>query len=104
MEMLGFVSCKADPDIWCRPATKQNEQTYYKYVLLYIDDCLVISAKPESIFRQEIGKIFQLKEELIGIESSDQKFLVWQRGGESSRKLLAFSVTYGIYLKLILFA
>ncbi len=65
MDILGFVSCKADFDVWCRLVTKSNEQTYYEYVLLYVENCLVILEKPELILRQEIWKHFQLKEELI---------------------------------------
>ena len=66
MDTIGFKSCKADQDIWRRLATKSNGQTYYEYVLLYVDDCLVISEKPELILREEIGKHFQLKEESSG--------------------------------------
>ena len=64
--MLGFESCLADPDIWRREATKPNGQEYYQYVLLYVDNCLVISHKPEAILHKEIGKHFKLKEESIG--------------------------------------
>ena len=33
----------------------------YEYVLLYTDDCLVVSYNAESIPKKEIGKYFQLK-------------------------------------------
>ena len=46
MDFLGFVSCRGDPDVWRRAATKQNEEKYYECVLLYVDDCLVVSHKP----------------------------------------------------------
>jgi hypothetical protein len=39
---------------------------YWEYVLLYVDDALVISHRGEHILRQEIGKYFELKEESIG--------------------------------------
>ncbi len=58
IKTIRFKSCKADPDIWHIPATKSNGQTYYEYVLLYVDNCLVISEKPKSILRQEIWKHF----------------------------------------------
>ena len=47
--------------------SKQKDGTScYKYVLLYTDDCLVISDNAKAILRKEIGKSFMLKEKLIG--------------------------------------
>jgi hypothetical protein len=66
MEYLKFTSCKADADVWMRPATKSDGTEYYEYVLLYVDDCLVVSENPEAILRQELGKYFKLKEASIG--------------------------------------
>ena len=37
-----------------------------EYVLLYVDDVLVISENPEAVLRNEIGKHWQLKEDSIG--------------------------------------
>ena len=45
---------------------KDGSTKYYEYVLLYTDDCLVISDRAESILRDEIGKYFTLKEASIG--------------------------------------
>ena len=42
MENLGHESCKADPDVWMRSATRTYGQGYYEYILLYVDDCLGI--------------------------------------------------------------
>ena len=66
MEFLGFKPCKADPDVWMRPATKEDGTPYWEYVLLYVDDCLVVSENPERIIRDQIGKYFVVKEESIG--------------------------------------
>ena len=66
MDHLGFKSCRADPDVWMRPATKKDGSQYWEYVLLYVDDCLVISEKGESVLRNEIGKYFTLKQNSIG--------------------------------------
>ncbi len=66
MQFLGFAPCKADPNLWIRPAKRKENLDYYEYVLLYIDDCLPIGVDPESIVRHKIGKYFQLKEESIG--------------------------------------
>ena len=51
--------------MWIRAATKPDGEEYFEYVLLYIDDCLVILHNPEAILREEIGKHFKLKEEFI---------------------------------------
>ena len=70
MKHIGFVSSKADPDVWLHESIRIDGMTqYYEYVLLYIDDCIVISDRPESILRKEIGKYFELKEESIGAPS-----------------------------------
>ena len=37
-----------------------EESQYWEYVLLYADDCLVISDNGEKILREEIGKYFKL--------------------------------------------
>jgi hypothetical protein len=66
MAFLDFTSCPADPDVWMRKAIKSDGTTHWEYVLLYTDDALVVSEKPESILRNELGKQFQLKEESIG--------------------------------------
>lgn len=37
MDLLGFTSCLADPDLWMRKAMSNKGIEYYEYVLLYID-------------------------------------------------------------------
>lgn len=66
MEQIGFKSSKGDPDVWYRAATKSDGTEYYEYVLLYVDDCLVVSENAELILREEIGKYWHLKESSIG--------------------------------------
>ena len=41
-------------------------ESYWEYVLLYVDDCLVISHRGIEILRKEIGVHFKLKEKSIG--------------------------------------
>ena len=43
MGHLGFKSCPADLDVWMRPAEKADGSKYYKFVLLYVDNTLVMS-------------------------------------------------------------
>jgi hypothetical protein len=66
MEHLGFKSKGGDPDVWLRPYTRADVSQLYEYVLLYTDDCLVVSDNAESILKDEIGRYFRLKPESIG--------------------------------------
>ena len=65
MDTLGFISCFSDPDVWMRKSNRGNRTVYYEYVLLYIDDCLVISDNADNFIREEIGKYFELNQESI---------------------------------------
>ncbi|CAJ1963375.1 unnamed protein product, partial [Cylindrotheca closterium] len=66
MHHLDFLSCPADPDVWMRPAMKDDGSEYWEYVLLCTDDALCVSMNPERVLRKELGKYFELKEESIG--------------------------------------
>lgn len=60
MEHLKYESCKADPDLWLRPAVKDDGTKYYEYVLLYVDDALGISEHPREQL-EEINNYFPFK-------------------------------------------
>ena len=66
MYFINFTSCPAAPDVWMRPAIKSDGSKCYDYVLLYVDDALVVSENAESILRNELGRYSELKEESIG--------------------------------------
>ena len=66
MARLGFASSRADPDVWLRLSKRSTGEEYYEYVLLYVDDVLVISERAEAVLRNEIGKDWVLKPESIG--------------------------------------
>ena len=62
MKFLGFEYSQADPDVWMRESVQKDGSTnYYEYVLLYTDDCLVISDQGENVLRMEIGEYLNLK-------------------------------------------
>ncbi len=67
MGQLGFTSSRADPDVWVRLLKQSTGEEYYKYVLLYVDDVLVISEFADSVLRKEIGQHFVLREDLPSI-------------------------------------
>jgi len=63
-------SSRADPDVWMRQSVRKDGTTkYWEYVLLYTDDCLVISDRGESILKDEINPLFELKKDSIGVPS-----------------------------------
>jgi Reverse transcriptase (RNA-dependent DNA polymerase) len=62
---LGYETCRADPDVWMRKATKPDGTSCYEYILLYVDDALAVGIEAEKMLR-EIGQFFELKEESIG--------------------------------------
>ena len=66
MHHLNFSPCPADPDVWMRPVQKGDSTPCFVYILLYVDDALVVSDNTESILQMEIGKYFELKEASIG--------------------------------------
>jgi hypothetical protein len=62
---FGFTACRADNDVWYRPARKANGERYYEYVLVYTDDMLAISANPRDIL-EKMDQHFLLKDGTIG--------------------------------------
>ena len=62
MSHLGFTSLRPDPDVWFRPLKQATGEDYYKYVLLYVDDDLVISEHADKVLHNEIGQHFVLRE------------------------------------------
>jgi Reverse transcriptase (RNA-dependent DNA polymerase) len=65
MTDMGFVSSRADPDVWIRPNVKGNGERYYERVLIYVDDILCVSHDPKSVM-EVLRKTYRLKEESVG--------------------------------------
>jgi len=59
---MDFKPSVADPDVWYRPAIRDNGIEYYEYILVYVDDILALSHAPRAIM-QIIPKQYRLKEE-----------------------------------------
>ena len=49
-----------------RSSKLNNDTEYYKYVILYVDACLVVSEHPDEALRR-LDKYFQLQEESVGL-------------------------------------
>ena len=66
MGTMCYTPCLADPDVWMKLMKREsNNFKYYTYILLWVDDCLVIhhSALNELY---KLDKNFKTKEGLIG--------------------------------------
>ena len=67
MKHLGFKYCKANLDVWMRPAVKPDDMTeYWEYILIYADDALCYSHCPTKVLKNEIGKFWTMKKGSIG--------------------------------------
>ena len=66
MKHLGFKLCLANPDLWMKPEVRLDDGVeYYTYVLLYVDDALVVHHDGESVLKR-LDKYFKLKEGSVG--------------------------------------
>jgi hypothetical protein len=59
---MNFKSSYADSDVWMRVATKDDVFEYYEYILVYVDDLLIISHLSGPMM-ETIQKAYQLKDE-----------------------------------------
>ena len=62
-EMI-FVPTQADPDVWMRSAVKLDGEAYYEYILVYVDDILVIS-DDHKIVMEHIQVNFKFKDNKV---------------------------------------
>ena len=59
-EELGFDNSLADPQVWRKPMSKADGSKYYAYILVYVDDLLIIDVNPKQ-FMDQIEAIFKVK-------------------------------------------
>ncbi len=69
MRSLGYKLCLADPDLWYKACTWKgdldNIESYYSYILVYVNDILCIHEDPHSVLKVR-NKYFPLKPESVG--------------------------------------
>lgn len=92
---LGFTPCRADNDVWMRPAVKADGTKYYEYILVYTDDILCLSMKPDELLTH-LDQHFLLKPDSIGpptryLGASVKKWKIdgdtcWSMGSEQYAK------------------
>ena len=64
-EELNFKMCRADNDVWFKPAKKADGTRYYIYVLVYTDDILCVAERPKETL-DKLDQHFLLKPESRG--------------------------------------
>ena len=70
-KQLEFEPTKADPDVWRKPLTKPDGSEYYAYMIVYVDDVMLVHHEPEKVMSM-IGNDFRLKN---GIDLSPSNYL-----------------------------
>lgn len=50
--VLKFKSSLADPDVWYKPMVDKAGNEYYAYILIYVDDMLIIDKEPKILMDQ----------------------------------------------------
>ena len=66
---MGFVDTRADPCVLRRKKQRASGEPYYELILVYVDDLLLVSDKPEPLF-EEIDKLYKIKKGSIGPPST----------------------------------
>jgi hypothetical protein len=61
---MGFVSSKADPNIWMWASVKPDGTKYHEYILCYMDDTLCSSMLPQGIM-DLLSHTFTLKDRTV---------------------------------------
>ena len=63
--LYGIYGKKLD-DVWLRPDVKFNDNRYYEYVLMYVDDILAISMDTAAILKSMEGDTVKYKNDEDG--------------------------------------
>ena len=61
LQAIEFLSSLADPDVWLCPAVKHDGFQYYEYLLVYVDDILVLSHNPVAVMKS-LADYYRLKD------------------------------------------
>jgi len=62
---MGFQYSYADNDVWMKPDVKPDGTEYYTYILIYVDDILIVSDDP-SRYMKQLQSAYYVKETSIG--------------------------------------
>jgi hypothetical protein len=97
---FGYVSCLADPDVWMKPAQKENGDLYYEYVLIYVDDALVRSEKPQ-VLMDYLAKSYTLKEGSVKRPDTylGAEIIEWKIEGSDNPEKVRWAMSSDRYIK-----
>ena len=95
-----YESCKADPDIWMKPKTKPNSEKYWKYVLVYVDDILVMSHQPKVVMDYLASK-YTIKEGSVKEPEAylGAKIRKWTIDGSDDLTKVRWAMSSDLYVK-----
>ena len=62
---LGYRPTLGDPDVWMKEERKKNGDAYYAYILVYVDDILIIHEDPR-IDMEKLKSKYTIPEKTIG--------------------------------------
>ena len=65
LKEMGFDHSLADNDFWMRKDTKPDGTFYYSYILVYVDDILIVSHAP-TVYMDRLSKHYYVKKNSIG--------------------------------------
>ena len=57
---MGFKPTRADADVYMQKNIRNGNTLYYEYLLVYVDDVLVVSHAPDEVMKQ-IGSELEIK-------------------------------------------
>lgn len=69
INILGFKPTRVDADVYMRKNFRNGGTPYYEYLLVYVDDVMVVSHAPEEVMKQ-IGTEFEIKNNEYGPPTS----------------------------------
>jgi hypothetical protein len=61
LRTMGFTPSRADMDMWYRRQTRPNGSEYYEYLVVYVDDVLIVSHDPQAIVKDIQSRPYELK-------------------------------------------
>ena len=83
-EHLGFQPTYADANVYRKPIVKANGDTYYAYLIIYVDDILCIEENPK-VAMDQIESLFRLKDGVSSpnmyLGTDTRKWVVYNENG-----------------------
>ena len=100
VNVLKYKSCKADPDIYLKPKSRNDGSKYYSYIVVYVDDILSVDENPQEAI-DRIGSMFKIKE---GSVSEPKTYLGstirrWTEIGLDGEKFETYAMGSSNYVK-----